>query len=408
MKPKAYALSMLTQTAVRTCIALITLGLPGLSGWAQVEPAKDGPAPMSPQESLRSFDLRDGFAMTLIASEPSSRNLLGSAGMRRLDSMSVSCMATTSRASMTSRHSTKRGSWIARFVAFRPMRWPRKRPSRASMGSSSVCATAMEMGPWMRPWCLPMDYHPVSAWWRQEAASSSHVPPTLCILATVMRTVSPTDGKFCSQVSKKGGFGAAHCRSAMGPGSLDLCRWRRTRQPHYRSPSSWSCRSGTLGLSDSSRRQRHRAGRRKHFHLRSYLHGRRGPISTGTPDTLLPFPALPYPQSTDLSIPSLERNAAAYQETYPISKPHPWRSRRYDDPGFSKYYTDRYGKAESLQMGISPLPVLLSSIGTACIQRSITAAIFPVNPRRTSSITQPFNGRAPTSDSNVVGPKPPL
>ena len=53
-----------------TCIALITLGLPGLSGWAQVEPAKDGPAPMSPQESLRSFDLRDGFAMTLIASEP--------------------------------------------------------------------------------------------------------------------------------------------------------------------------------------------------------------------------------------------------------------------------------------------------------------------------------------------------
>ena len=70
MKPKAYALRMLTQTAIRACIALITLGLPGLSGWAQVEPAKDGPAPMSPQESLRSFDLRDGFAMTLIASEP--------------------------------------------------------------------------------------------------------------------------------------------------------------------------------------------------------------------------------------------------------------------------------------------------------------------------------------------------
>ena len=70
MKPKVYALRMLTQTAVRTCIALITLGLPGLSVWAQVELAKDGPAPMSPQESLRSFDLRDGFAMTLIASEP--------------------------------------------------------------------------------------------------------------------------------------------------------------------------------------------------------------------------------------------------------------------------------------------------------------------------------------------------
>ena len=110
---------------------------------------------------------------------------------------------------MTSRHSMKRGSWIAWFVAFRPMRWPRKRPSRVPMGSSSVCATAMEMGPWMRPWCLPMDYHPVSAWWRQEAASSSHVPPTSCISRTVMRTVSPTYGKFCSQVSKKGFWSGA-------------------------------------------------------------------------------------------------------------------------------------------------------------------------------------------------------
>lgn len=32
---------------------------------------------------------------------------------------------------------------------------------------------------------------------------------------------------------------------------------------------------------------------------------------------------------------------------YSISKPHPWRQRRADDPAYSKYYRDRYGAAES-------------------------------------------------------------
>ena len=36
---------------------------------------------------------------------------------------------------------------------------------------------------------------------------------------------------------------------------------------------------------------------------------------------------------------------------YPISKPHPWRTRRAEDPGFAKFYTDRYGVAESAPSG---------------------------------------------------------
>ncbi|HWL07039.1 MAG TPA: PVC-type heme-binding CxxCH protein [Planctomicrobium sp.] len=46
--------------------------------------------------------------------------------------------------------------------------------------------------------------------------------------------------------------------------------------------------------------------------------------------------------------------------TYPISKPHPWRTRRAADPGFAKLYTDRYGIAETqpngyFTSGCSPL-----------------------------------------------------
>src|SRR5262249_23013801 len=36
---------------------------------------------------------------------------------------------------------------------------------------------------------------------------------------------------------------------------------------------------------------------------------------------------------------------------YPTSRPHPWRTRRAEDPGFAKFYTDRYGIQESAPNG---------------------------------------------------------
>lgn len=39
------------------------------------------------------------------------------------------------------------------------------------------------------------------------------------------------------------------------------------------------------------------------------------------------------------------------QRTYPVSKPHPWRTRRAEDPGFSKYYMDHYGIVETAPNG---------------------------------------------------------
>ena len=39
------------------------------------------------------------------------------------------------------------------------------------------------------------------------------------------------------------------------------------------------------------------------------------------------------------------------RRVYPTSKPHPWRTKRAEDPGFAKFYTDRYGVAESAPSG---------------------------------------------------------
>ena len=72
--------------------------------------------------------------------------------------------------------------------------------------------------------------------------------------------------------------------------------------------------------------------------------GDRFVISTGTPGIqVAPLAWADLARNRDFVAPSLERNAAADGRAYPASRPHPWRTRRAEDPGFSKYYADRYG-----------------------------------------------------------------
>ncbi len=56
-------------------------------------------------------------------------------------------------------------------------------------------------------------------------------------------------------------------------------------------------------------------------------------------------------RNADIAVGVSRRNGANYNTTFPISKPHPWRTKRADDPGFGKYYRDRYGAAESIPNG---------------------------------------------------------
>ncbi len=80
--------------------------------------------------------------------------------------------------------------------------------------------------------------------------------------------------------------------------------------------------------------------------------GNRYVVSTASPAILVaPIPWEVLARNPHLAPPSLERDITPYQTTFPTSQPHPWRTRRADDPGFSKYYTDRYGQAESAPNG---------------------------------------------------------
>ena len=80
--------------------------------------------------------------------------------------------------------------------------------------------------------------------------------------------------------------------------------------------------------------------------------GERFVISTATPGIYVaPIPWRYLARNPDAAISGLEQNALADQHVYPASRPHPWRTRRAEDPGFAKYYTDRYGVAESAPNG---------------------------------------------------------
>ncbi len=52
-------------------------------------------------------------------------------------------------------------------------------------------------------------------------------------------------------------------------------------------------------------------------------------------------------RNPDAATPSLDADATRDGHCFPVAPPHPWRTKRANDPGFFKYYRDRYGAAES-------------------------------------------------------------
>src|SRR5207247_7104877 len=61
---------------------------------------------------------------------------------------------------------------------------------------------------------------------------------------------------------------------------------------------------------------------------------------------IAPMPWRYLMRNPDAATPELEM-ATGDRRAYSISKPHPWRRRRADDPAYFKYYNSRYGAAES-------------------------------------------------------------
>lgn len=80
--------------------------------------------------------------------------------------------------------------------------------------------------------------------------------------------------------------------------------------------------------------------------------GERFVVSTSDPGhCVAPLPWHCLARNPDAAAPSLERVAGDYVRVFPIAPPHPWRLKRAEDAGFSKFYRDRYGEGESAPSG---------------------------------------------------------
>jgi len=60
-----------------------------------------------------------------------------------------------------------------------------------------------------------------------------------------------------------------------------------------------------------------------------------------------PLPWHYLARNPDAAAPRTEQAAGDYTRVFPLAAPHPWRSKRAQDPGFFKYYRDRYGAGDS-------------------------------------------------------------
>jgi putative membrane-bound dehydrogenase-like protein len=74
--------------------------------------------------------------------------------------------------------------------------------------------------------------------------------------------------------------------------------------------------------------------------------------SVGWPANLVvPLPWHSLARNPFVATPPLSMQVFPDRRVYPTSQPHPWRTKRSEDPGFSKFYTDGWGIAESAPNG---------------------------------------------------------
>jgi putative membrane-bound dehydrogenase-like protein len=80
--------------------------------------------------------------------------------------------------------------------------------------------------------------------------------------------------------------------------------------------------------------------------------GDRFVVSTRCPGIFVaPLPWQSLARNPDVAIPGMQVDGTSDQRVYPTSQPHPWRTRRAEDPGFGKFYKDQYGIQESAPNG---------------------------------------------------------
>ena len=358
----------------------------GLNGFAQIEPATDGPKPLSPEEAVHSFKLPPGFQMELVASEPLIEEPSGVCWDEH-GNLYVSELHGYNLEGQYDIDTLNKTGELDRIV--RRIQANDEAKERAELETFGRIKQLSDTDGDGR-----MDHATLFA---------SGLPPCFGMVAARegIIVVCAPDIYYLADLDKDG---VADVRERLFTGFRTGVLERRINAPQW-GLDNWIYIGGngqsdaitgpylkkpvSLGRTDFRIKADGSAiepvlGSTGTFGHTFTAEGDRITISTGTPGyQVIPLPWRYLARNPELPTPSTERNAANYQITFPASNPHPWRTRRYNDPGFSKYYTDHYGKAESIPNGYLTWHARLSSTETSPSRHPIGDITSPVNLHKT-------------------------
>ena len=326
----------------------------GSTLFAQIEPATDGPKPLSPEEAIHSFKLPSGFRMELVASEPLIEEPSGVCWDEH-GNLYVSELHGYNLEGQYDIDALNKTGELDRVVRrIQANDEAKERAELETFGRIKQLSDTNGDGRMDHATLFASDLPPCFGMVAAREGIIVVCAPDIYYLADL-------DNDGVSDVRERlfTGFRTGVLERRMNAPQWGLDNWiyigangqsDAVTGPYLKEPVS-------LGRTDFRIKADGSAiepvlGSTGTFGHSFTAEGDRLTISTGTPGyQVIPLPWRYLSRNPELPIPSTERNAADSQITYPASYPHPWRTRRYNDPGFSKYYTDHYGKAESIPNG---------------------------------------------------------
>ena len=316
---------------------------------AQILKPADAPQPMSPEESAAAFKLPDGFRMEVIASEPliaspsavcwdergrmfvSELHGYNLAGQLDIEELNKTGKLDTQVRRVQADEKFKRA---ARAGTFGVVKLLRDTNGDGRMEAADIFATN-----------LPPVYGLVPA----RGGIIVACAPDIVFLAD-----RDGDGKAETREVLFTGFPTGELERGINAPQWGVDGWiyfgrgwggGKITGPHLREPaqlpgSDFRIRADGSAIEPVT-------GATHTFGFAMTETGDRFTVTTTVPGIFTaPLPWRYLARNPDAATPSLEAPTGD-RRAYSISKPHPWRQKRADDPAYFKYYNSRYGAAES-------------------------------------------------------------
>jgi putative membrane-bound dehydrogenase-like protein len=342
---------------VRTSIAVLLVGLivaGPMPATAQIPKPTDAPPPLSPQQSARRFKIPTGFRLELVASEPLVREPSGACWDERGRLFVCELHGYNLEGQYDIEEWNATGKLDRAVGRFQASEKAKKRAEAETYGTIKLLRDTDGDG--------RMD---------QAVVFADRLPPCHGICAARGGIIAACQTQILF-LADRDGDGKAEVREVLFEGFAKGPLERSINCPQW-GPDNWIYVGRGAGGGTIRGKYLSKPVQLPHTDFRikpdgSAIEpvtgstqtmgfaftesGHRFVISTGTPGIFVaPLPWQYLARNPDVPAPSLQVSGTSDQRVYPASAPHPWRSRRAEDPDFGKYYAERYGAREAAANG---------------------------------------------------------